>query len=150
MTSACLPGPHTHRVLVYRPHHCLLSHHSWIHHPGLHSHARLRLLHHRHHSWLLLLAGLHHAGHAHAHARLPHLVETRNHHTRLTGQGRHHVVLLSHHLVLRVLRALHYPLHLNDGLALLLGELADRFQILLQVDVIIVEGLLHDSHGVLE
>ena len=59
-------------------------------------------------------------------------------------------MLLSHHLVLRVLRALHYPLHLNDGLALLLGELADRFQILLQVDVIIVEGLLHDSHGVLK
>ena len=67
----------------------------------------------------------------------------------MTGQGRHHV-LHRHHLVLRVHHALRYPLRLNDGLALLLGELADRLQVLLQVDVIIVEGLLNDAHGVLE
>ena len=118
-----------------------------IHHPGLHSHARL--LHHRHHSWLLT-SGPHHARHAGlAWHRLSHLVKTRDHHSRLAGQGRHHIVL-RHHLVLRILCACHYPLRLNDGLALLLGELADRLQVLLQVDVIIVEGLLHDSHGVLE
>ena len=63
--------------------------------------------------------------------RLSHLVKARDIHSWLTGQGWHHVVLLSHHLVLRVCAALHYPLSLNDSLALLLGELADRFQVLL-------------------
>ena len=134
MASACLPGPHTHRVLVYRPHHCLLSmlsHHSWIHHPGLHSHAWLWLLHHRHHSWLL--TWLHHAR-VHtgmASNRLSHLVETWDIHSRLTRQRWHHVILHTHHLFLRICAALHYSFRLNNGLALLLSELADCLQVLI-------------------
>ena len=129
LTSACLSGSHTHSVLVYRPHYCLLSHHSWIHHPGLHTHAWL--LHHRHHPWLL--TWLHHARvHAGmASHRLSHLVETWDTHSRLTRQRRHHVVLHSHHLVLRICAALHYSFRLNNGLALLLGELADCLQVLI-------------------
>lgn len=42
------------------------------------------------------------------------------------------------------------PVSLDEGLALPIGELTDRREVRLQVNVAIVEGLLNDPHAVFE
>ena len=121
-----------------------------------------------HHAWL------HTHTHAHTHGSLAHHTRLLAHHTRLTHHRlAHHSrwglhSRLAHHALwwhlltrlwqghlgrwnrCRLISPLHQSVRLDDRLALLVGQLADRLQVRVQVDNVIVEGFLDDAHGVFQ
>ena len=102
------------------PHHLWLAHHSWLPHHLWLTHTRL------HHTWLLH-AGLNHSG---------------LHHAWLLHTPGYHV------LGVWVRCTFNKPVCLDDRLALLVCKTANRFQVLIQVDCIIVECLLYNTHRI--
>ena len=127
-----------------------MAHHAWLH-THAHTHGSLA-----HHTWLL------------AHHRLSHHAWLLTHHWRLAHHSWLHCSRLAHHPLGRhlltwlwqghlgrwhsccLISALHESVSLDDRLALLVGQLADRLQVRVQVDNVIIESLLDDAHGVLQ
>ena len=124
--------------------------HPWLHaHTWLHSHTRLHAhtwLHHsrlwlpRHHAWLWL--SWHH--HAWLHSRL--WLHDRLT-IRLLAWHHHTSSWILHSLSLRTFEQ---PVHFDDRFALFVCQRADRLQVVIERQLIIVKGLFDHDHSILQ